>query len=106
MDEVVAVYLPLARRMSLHVEAEQVLYRARATVLGDATAKVPYVVGIAGSVGVGKSTTARILRELLARWPEHPKVDLVTTDGFLYSRRILEERGLMGRMGFTERLTR
>jgi len=102
MDEVVAVYLPLARLLSLYVEAEQVLYRARATFLGDATAKVPYVVGIAGSVGVGKSTTARILRELLARWPEHPKVDLVTTDGFLYSRRILEERGLMGRKGFPE----
>jgi type I pantothenate kinase len=102
MDEVVAVYLPLARLLSLYVEAEQVLYRARATFLGDATAKVPYVVGIAGSVGVGKSTTARILRELLARWPEHPKVDLVTTDGFLYPRRILEERGLMGRKGFPE----
>jgi type I pantothenate kinase len=102
MDEVVEVYLPLSRLLNLHVAAEQVLYQARATFLGDITAKVPYVIGLAGGVAVGKSTTARILRELLAHWPEHPKVELVTTDGFLHPRRLLEEQGLLQRKGFPE----
>lgn len=102
LEEVVEVYLPLSRLLNLHAAAIQSLHAARAAFLGDRTARVPYVIGIAGSVAVGKSTTARILRELLARWPEHPKVDLVTTDGFLHPRKTLEERGLMLRKGFPE----
>ncbi len=102
LDEVVEIYLPMSRLLSLYVAATQDLYRATATFLGSRSAKVPYVVGIAGSVAVGKSTTARILRALLSRWPNHPKVDLVTTDGFLYPNQVLEERDLMKRKGFPE----
>ena len=102
LDEVVEIYLPLSRLLNLYVAATQELYQATATFLGSDAAKVPYVIGMAGSVAVGKSTTARILQALLSRWPHHPKVDLVTTDGFLYSNRVLEERGLMGRKGFPE----
>jgi type I pantothenate kinase len=102
LEEVAKIYLPLSRLLNLYVGATQGLYRASAQFLGDSTAKVPFVVGIAGSVAVGKSTTARVLRELLARWPNHPKVDLVTTDGFLYPNRVLKSRGLMERKGFPE----
>jgi type I pantothenate kinase len=102
LDEVVQIYLPLSRLLNLYVAATQELYRATATFLGSQVPKVPYVIGMAGSVAVGKSTTARILQALLARWPDHPKVDLVTTDGFLYPNRVLEERGLMQRKGFPE----
>jgi len=102
MDEVVEIYLPLSRLLNLYVAATQDLYRATATFLGYSAGKVPYVIGMAGSVAVGKSTTARILRALLARWPNHPTVDLVTTDGFLYPNAVLEERTLMHRKGFPE----
>jgi len=102
LDEVVEIYLPLSRLLNLYVAATQDLYKATATFLGNRTAKVPYVIGMSGSVAVGKSTTARILRTLLARWPNHPKVDLVTTDGFLYPNDVLESRGLMQRKGFPE----
>ncbi|GAA4705951.1 type I pantothenate kinase [Brevibacillus fulvus] len=102
LDEVAEIYLPLSRLLNLYVDATQKLYKATHTFLNDQSAKVPYIIGIAGSVAVGKSTTARILQALLARWPNHPKVDLVTTDGFLYPNQILEQRGLMKRKGFPE----
>jgi len=100
--EVEDIYLPLSRLLNLYVAATQKLHRAMRAFLGDSAEKVPYVIGIAGSVAVGKSTTARILQALLARWPNHPKVDLVTTDGFLLPNAFLESRGLMRRKGFPE----
>jgi type I pantothenate kinase len=102
LDEVVDIYLPLSRLLNLHIRASQALYRATVTFLGTKVSRVPYVIGLAGSVAVGKSTTARIVQALLARWPNHPKVDLVATDGFLHPRRVLEERGIMRRKGFPE----
>lgn len=102
LAEVAEVYLPLSRLLNLYVGATQQLHGATNTFLGQPETKVPYVIGIAGSVAVGKSTTARILRALLARWPDHPKVDLVTTDGFLLPNRVLAERDLMNRKGFPE----
>jgi type I pantothenate kinase len=102
LDEVAEIYLPLSRLLNLHVAATQNLHKATDTFLGKLPDKVTYVIGIAGSVAVGKSTTARILQALLARWPDHPKVDLITTDGFLYPNRELEARGLMNRKGFPE----
>ena len=100
--EVEEVYLPLSRLLNLYVTASQELYGATARFLGHQAARVPYVIGIAGSVAVGKSTTARIVQALLRRWPGHLEVDLVTTDGFLLPNRMLEERGLMRRKGFPE----
>ena len=102
LDEVAEVYLPMSRFINLHVAAAQHLYQVMDTFLGKPAAKVPYVIGIGGSVAVGKSTTARILQALLRRWPNHPRVDLITTDGFLYSNRVLKEKGLMDRKGFPE----
>ena len=103
LDEVAAVYLPLTRLLNLYVSATQQLHRVSGEFLGTSSApKVPYIIGIAGSVAVGKSTFARILQALLARWPDHPKVDLVTTDGFLYPNKVLDERGIMNRKGFPE----
>ncbi len=100
--EVSQIYLPLARLLHLYVVAAQQLFEATHVFLGTAAHKVPYIIGIAGSVAVGKSTTARIIQALLARGPGSPKVDLVTTDGFLYPNRVLEQRGIMDRKGFPE----
>jgi type I pantothenate kinase len=88
--------------LNLYVAASQNLQKVSSTFLGMLAPKMPYVVGVAGSVAVGKSTFARILQELLKRWPDHPKVDLVTTDGFLFPNAVLEERGIMNRKGFPE----
>jgi type I pantothenate kinase len=100
--EVEDIYLPLSRLLSLYVAATQRLFRAQQGFLGTEDAKMPYVIGVGGSVAVGKSTTARVLEALLARWPNTPKVDLVTTDGFLYPNAVLEREGLMERKGFPE----
>lgn len=102
MDEVVEIYLPLSRLLNLYVAASQKLHAVSSTFLGRTDSKVPFVIGVAGSVAVGKSTTARVLKALLARWPDHPKVDLITTDGFLYPNRELEARGIMNKKGFPE----
>ena len=102
LHEVEAIYLPLSRLLNLYVAATQKLFRATNSFLHSEDRKVPYIIGVAGSVAVGKSTTSRILRRLLSRWPHHPKVDLVTTDGFLMPNSVLEREGLMARKGFPE----
>ncbi len=102
LDEVADIYLPLTRLLNLYVAKAQELYRDSARFLGNPAARVPYIIGLAGSVAVGKSTTSRILQALLSRWPHHPKVELLSTDGFLYSNRILGGKGLMPRKGFPE----
>jgi type I pantothenate kinase len=100
--EIEEIYLPLSRLLSLYVAATQRLFRAQQRFLSTEDAKMPYIIGVAGSVAVGKSTTARVLQALLARWPNVPKVDLVTTDGFLYPNAVLERDRLMERKGFPE----
>ena len=102
LAEVETIYLPVSRLLNLHVAATQTLHKATDTFLGSQPAHTPYVIGVGGSVAVGKSTFARILRTLLSRWPDHPRVDLVTTDGFLLPNRVLEARGLLARKGFPE----
>ena len=102
MSEVEEIYLPLSRLLSMYVAAAQRLFLAQERFLGTEDTKMPYIIGVAGSVAAGKSTTARVLQALLARWPNVPKVDLITTDGFLYPNAILEREGLMERKGFPE----
>jgi type I pantothenate kinase len=100
--EVDDIYLPLSRLLSLHVASSQELFHGRSRFLGANDGKVPFIIGIAGSVAVGKSTTARVLQALLARWSDMPPVDLVTTDGFLFPKAVLERERLMERKGFPE----
>ena len=102
VEEVIAIYLPLSRLLALYVAATQGLFKATQRFLGAEDGKVPYIIGIAGSVAVGKSTTARVLKALLSRWPNTPKVELVTTDGFLLPNAVLERDGLMEKKGFPE----
>lgn len=103
LDEVRRIYLSLSRLLSAHVEASQLLFSQRKRFFNsDNAVKTPYIIGMAGSVAVGKSTTARILQELLKRWPSSPKVDLVTTDGFLYPNEVLRRENLMERKGFPD----
>jgi type I pantothenate kinase len=102
LDEVVEAYLPLSRLLNLHVAAARNLSSVKDAFLGRPAGRPPYVIAVAGSVAVGKSTFARILRTLIARWPDRPKVELITTDGFLHPNAVLQDRGLMTRKGFPE----
>ena len=102
LDEVAQIHLPLSRLLNLHIAATQDLHKVSSAFLGRLAGKTPYIIGLAGSVSAGKSTISRILQAMLSRWPEHPKVDLVTTDGFLFPNATLEARGIMHRKAFPE----
>ena len=102
LDEVANIYLPLSRLLNLHILAARRLGTVEHTFLGRGVQAPPYIIGIAGSVAVGKSTFARVLQRLLGSWPDHPGVELVTTDSFLHPKAVLEQRGLMDRKGFPE----
>jgi type I pantothenate kinase len=102
LTEAEEIYLPLSRLISFYVEAAQAVHRVSTRFLGADDRKIPFIIGVSGSVASGKSTTSRILRALLRRWRTSPKVDLVTTDGFLYPNAVLEEKGLTNRKGFPE----
>lgn len=101
-EEVTQIYIPLSRLLNLYVTSSQRLHATTSSFLRSRVHKVPYIIGIAGSVAVGKSTTARVLQKLLSAWPNHTRVALVTTDGFLFPNRILEQQHIMNRKGFPE----
>ena len=102
IKEVQDVYLPLSRLLNLYVAEHQKLHRVTSDFLGERAGRVPFIIGVAGSVAVGKSTVSRLLKELLSRWEGTPKVEMITTDGFLYPNAELERRGIMDRKGFPE----
>jgi type I pantothenate kinase len=102
LEEVAAIYLPLSRLLALYVAATQGLYKATQRFLGAEGGKVPYIIGVAGSVAAGKSTLSRVMQTLLSRWPNTPKVELITTDGFLYPNARLKNEGLLEKKGFPE----
>jgi len=106
LEEVSQVYLPISRLLSFHVASVQQLWLGTRQYLGTGADKVPFIIGVAGSVACGKSTVSRVLQSLLKRWPEHPKVDVISTDGFLHPTKVLEERNLMNRKGFPESFDR
>ncbi len=102
LEEVIEIYLPLSRLLALYVAATQGLFKATQRFLGAEDGKMPYIIGVAGSVAAGKSTFTRVMQALLSRWPNTPRVELVTTDGFLFPNAVLEREGLMGKKGFPE----